>query len=198
MLRESLSQFPVDKYEIIEKAMTATSGEEVMLTDRFWRSTVRPDGAIPVTTIGLQDLLNKYRPTMVKIDTEGSEIPTLLQSYDWHATERLVFEYTIKENAIEKNAVPPITAIRDNLVDAGFDCFGFREKVMKSVECNKLGRAVDPVFFCTREVTEVPAARRARSGTKRSASASAATTKHVARRARSDTKRRHSSSDSED
>ena len=81
----------------------ATSDDPVMLTDKFWRSSVRPDGTILVTTIGLQDLLNKYRPTMVKIDIEGSEIPTLLQSYDWHATERLVFEYTIKENAIENN-----------------------------------------------------------------------------------------------
>ena len=29
LLRESLSQFPEDKYEVIEKAVTATSGDEV-------------------------------------------------------------------------------------------------------------------------------------------------------------------------
>jgi FkbM family methyltransferase len=125
ILRRSLSQFPADSYVIIEKAVTATSGKKVKLTDRFWRSSVSMDGTLSVTTVGLQDLLDKYRPTMVKIDTEGSEIPTLLHQYNWHATERLCFEYSIKENAIERNAVPPIRTIRDNLVAVDFDCSGF-------------------------------------------------------------------------
>ena len=49
LLRRNLSQFPEDKYEIIEKAVTATSGEQVMLTDKFWRSSVGPALAQGVT-----------------------------------------------------------------------------------------------------------------------------------------------------
>jgi hypothetical protein len=33
---------------------------------------------------------------------------------------------------------------------AGFDCSGFLEKKMQPVEAQELGRAVDPMFFCTR------------------------------------------------
>jgi FkbM family methyltransferase len=157
LLRLNLSQFPEHKYEIIEKAVTTASGEQVMLTDKFWRSSVDPDGTIPVTTIGLQELLDTYRPSMVKIDTEGSEIPTLMKRYNWHGTERLVFEYSIKENVITANRKPPILAIRDNLTADGFDCSGFLESKMQSVHDRRsLGSAVDPVFFCTRAGSVAP------------------------------------------
>ena len=49
--------------------------------------------------------------------------------------------------AIERNA---IRTIRGNIEAAGFDCSGFLDKKMQSDKAQELGRAVDPVFFCTR------------------------------------------------
>lgn len=76
---------------------------------------------VEVDCLNINDLMDKHKPTKMKIDIEGSELEVMLGIKDFGRVDQIIFEYNFDMNGDLKSDYENFTKLKKHLKKNGFD-----------------------------------------------------------------------------
>ena len=76
---------------------------------------------VPVECVNINEVMEKYKPTKMKVDIEGSEWEVLINCTDFGDVDQIIFEYNFDMNMDLKEDFKRFKALRKHLKKHGFD-----------------------------------------------------------------------------
>jgi len=128
LLRSNLRRNRVSNVEAIKSAVVGNDDSHRELfkgKTPYYYSFLVKRGRRPVRVkcVNVNDLLEKYKPTKLKVDIEGSEFETLMAVENFYRVSQIVFEYNFDMNGDLKPETyrEKFDQLRDRLSANGFD-----------------------------------------------------------------------------
>lgn len=76
---------------------------------------------VPVECVNINDVMQKYNPTKMKVDIEGSEWEVLISCKDFGRVDQIIFEYNFDMNHDLKTDYERFDALKEHLRNHGFN-----------------------------------------------------------------------------
>lgn len=76
---------------------------------------------VPVECVNINEVMEKYKPTKMKVDIEDSEWEVLINCKDFGNVDQIIFEYNFDMNMDLKEDFKRFKALRKHLKKHGFD-----------------------------------------------------------------------------